>query len=241
MKCVKIICTYFGHRRRIHNTPQDILNFIKNSIRNEIDMENGIETDVIVVINDVSEVRSVELDEFNNISTKNGKIIIENRRNYKGSFGAYYEMFDKYQNEYDYWFFCEDDVLIYKQNYLIDFINHFESDDTIGFVSLAPLSHSEPLHSGGGCGLTSKETFIKVNTIEYIKSYISGNDTNTSSYDNLIPLEINFTNIFVRNGLKLSNHPNYSPLCDNYGNHMGQSNHATKEMKELEFIYRVGN
>ncbi len=35
MKCCKIICSYFGGRRNIHNTPPDMVEFIKSRILNE--------------------------------------------------------------------------------------------------------------------------------------------------------------------------------------------------------------
>ena len=38
----------------------------------------------------------------NNNKTKNGKVIVEQRENIGGSFGAYFDMFEKYSSEYDY-------------------------------------------------------------------------------------------------------------------------------------------
>jgi hypothetical protein len=178
----------------------------------------------------------------NNKPTKNGKIIIERRPNKNGSFGAYHNMVEKYMDEYDYFFFCEDDVLIYKDNYIKDFIDFCDSDELIGFVSLAPIHDRNiyPSHSGGGCGLTTKEKFLKVNSKEYIVNFNSTNSIN-QPYPNLLGFEIEFTNRFVQSGLLLRNHPKYSPLCDNYVKHIGHMNNFKEEYLNLEFIYKVGN
>jgi hypothetical protein len=112
-RCVKIICCYFGDRRNIHNTPANIIDFIKINIENEINIDNGINTDVILVNNDVGNIEANEfLNTYDGLKTKNGKIIVEARENKGGSFGSYYYSFLKYKDDYDYWFFCEDDVLI---------------------------------------------------------------------------------------------------------------------------------
>jgi len=242
-KCLKIIGCYLGQRSGMHNTPTDMLSFIKESITNEINIENGYETDVVFVLNESPIMDGlVYLLNKNNKPTKNGKIIIERRPNKNGSFGAYYNMVEKYMNDYDYFFFCEDDVLIYKDNYIKDFIDFCDSDESIGFVSLAPIHNKNlyPTHSGGGCGLTSKEKFLKVNSIEDIFNFNSTESIN-QPYPNLITFEINFTNKFVKCGLMLKNHPKYSPLCDNYKKHIGHKNNFKPEYLDLEFIYKVGN
>jgi hypothetical protein len=33
--CAKIICTYFGNRRSVHNTPQNVIEFLKLMIKEE--------------------------------------------------------------------------------------------------------------------------------------------------------------------------------------------------------------
>lgn len=242
-KCLKIICSYLGQRSGMHNTPPDILSFVKQSIQNEINIENGYETDVVYVFNESPKMEGmVHILTYSDKPTKNGKIIIEKRPNKNGSFGAYYDMVKKYQNEYDYFFFCEDDVLIYKDNYIKEFIDFCDSDECIGFVSLAPIHNGKhyPIHSGGGCGLTSKDKFMCVNSVNEINEYNSGGDINTP-YQQLTFLEVTFTNKFIKSGLELRNHPKFSPLCDNYLKHKGHRNNFKEEYLDLEFIYKVGN
>lgn len=231
-----------GKRTGMHNTPVDILPFINQSIKNEIKIENGFDTDVIFVFNECSNMGEFEyILKQNGKLTKNGKIIIEIRPNKNGSFGAYYDMFRKYVNDYDYFFFCEDDVLIYKENYIKDFIEFCDSDDSVGFVSLAPIHDGKhyPIHSGGGCGLTSKEKFLSANTMDEINNF--NNNGINLPYQNLLLMEVSFTNKFVICGLSLKNHPKYSPLCDNYEKHIGHRNNFKPEYLDVEFIYKVGN
>lgn len=241
-KAVKIFCTYYGHRRGDFNTPDDMFSFFDTNIENEKSIQNGIDTDIIIVNNNcgIAEHDSYN-SKYNNIKTKNGKIITEFRENVGGSFGAYYEMFLKYKNEYDYWFFCEDDVLIYKTGYMKDFIDVVDSDETIGFVSLAPISerNNDKIHSGGGIGLSSTYKFKSVYTDDFIADILNNMKPN-SSYGDLQRLEENFTSNFVKAGYGLINHPKYSSLCDNYEKHATQPGFVSDENLEKEFIYKVG-
>lgn len=241
-KCAKIICTYFGDRRSVHNTPQNVIEFLKLMIENEINIENGIQTDVIIINNNCNNIESNNiLNSYHNIKTKNGKIIVENRDNKGGSFGGYYDMFLKYKNNYDYWFFCEDDVLVYKNEYIKDFIEFLDSDSNLGFVSLAPMSISNyPKHSGGGCGLTSTNKFLQSRSITDIENFLNISSNLNDGYNKLEQYEIDFTNTFVRSGMEIKNHPLYSPYCLNFQSHAGQKNNYIKNNEELEIIYKVG-
>lgn len=239
-KTAKVICCYFGDRRSIHNTPVNIFDFLLLNIENEISIDNGMPTDVFLINNDIGNIELNEkLMKYNGVKTINGEIIVKNRPNLCGSFGAYYETFLYHKNEYDYWFFCEDDVLIFKQNYIKLFSDFLDSSDDIGFISLAPMSKgSYPLHSGGGCGMTSTEKFIKSRGVNYMVNYLTQCPKNTD-YSFLENSEIDFTNAFVRSGLHIKNHPDYSPFCINYKTHLGQNNNID-DLVNLEKIYKVG-
>lgn len=242
-RCAKIICTYFGQRRVFYNTPQNIIEFLKIMIENEINIDNGVPTDVIIVNNDCGNISNNEiLNSYHNVETKNGKIIIENRENKGGSFGAYYGMFLKYKDDYDYWFFCEDDVLVFKHEYMKNFIDFLNSEENIGFVALAPLSiySHHPKHSGGGCGLTSTNKFLHSRSIDEIENFLNVTSSLNDRYDKLEQYEIDFTNRFVRSGLEIKNHPSYSPYCLNFETHSGQKSNYIVTDKSLETIYKVG-
>jgi hypothetical protein len=243
-KCLKIICCYFGPRRATFNTPNNIIEYVIENLENEKKIDNGFPTDVVFVNNDCNNKESNEiLNSYNNTETKNGKIFIETRENESGSFGAYYDTAFKYKDHYDYFFFSEDDVIIYKDNYIKDFIDFIDNNDEVGFVSLAPISKSPyyPRHSGGGCGLTTKEKFLKCNPEDYVKQFrIENNDRPIHIYGKLENLEVEFTNAFVRKDYQLKNHPKYSPLCSNFNIHVGHLNNYDPSYVNLEFIYKVG-
>jgi len=242
-KAVKVLCTYYGQRRREFNTPLDMCSFFDINIENEISIQNGIETDVIVVNNNCG---LVEKDTYNlkyqNVKTKNGIIITEFRSNVGGGFGAYLEMFQKYKSKYDYWFFCEDDVLIYKDKYMKHFIDILDSNENIGFISLAPICQGHPkrIHSGGGIGLSSTNKFGKIYTDDVIISSLSNMRLN-DVYNTLEKLEVEFTSNIVNGGYSIINHPDYSPICDNFLSHLTQPRYVSDENLQKEFIYKVGN
>lgn len=241
-KAVKIFCTYFGHRRGDFNTPDDMKLFFDTNIDNEISIDNGIDTDIIIVNNKCGVVESDQFVlKYKNLKTKNGSIIVEERDNIGGSFGAYFEMFLKYKNDYDYWFFCEDDVLIFKQNYMKDFIDFIDSDEKLGFVCLAPISERniEKIHSGGGIGLSTTEKFKIVYNDNKIVDILNNMVANPS-YGRLQKDEELFTTNFILNEMNIKNHPNYSSLAENYTKHSTQPGFATPENLEKEFIYKVG-
>lgn len=241
-KSAKIICTFFGERRTIHNTPKNIIEFLKIVIENEINIDNGTPTDVIIVNNNCNNNFANEvLNSYHNTKTKNGKIIIETRENKGGSFGGYYDVFLKYKKDYNYWFFCEDDVLIFENGYIKNFIDFLNTDENIGFVALAPLSidPSFPKHSGGGCGLTSTEKFLKSRSISEIEFFLTTTSSLNENYSHFEKYEVMFTNKFIQAGMDIQNHPNYSPYCSNYELHFGQNNNY-KKIDNKKIIYKIG-
>jgi hypothetical protein len=239
-KAAKIICTFFGDRRQDNNSPTNVIDFLKLMIENEIDIENGIYTDTIIVNNDCGNVQSNEiLNSYNGVETKNGKIIVEVRENLGGSFGAYYYAFLKYKDDYDYWFFCEDDVLVYKENYMSDFIEFLNSDNNLGFVALAPITKpGTQIHSGGGCGLTSTDKFLRSRSTSYMDDHFTVSKQRGNHYGSFQYYEIDFTNVFIRSGMSISNHPTYSPFAENYQKHVSQMVHFDNNKQEQ--IYKVG-
>ena len=242
-KAVKIICCYFGERRTLVNTPKNINNFLKLNLQNEIDIENGMNTDVVIINNDSGNNEKNEWLEktYHNQKTNNGRIVVETRPNIGGSFGAFYYAFLKYENDYNYWFFCEDDVLISWENYMKDFADFIDMNNKIGFVSLAPIVRNSPIptHSGGGCGLTTTEKFKKAYDLNELQKTIISMRENLS-YNELQKLEVGFTNAFIKNGLELINHPDFSDLPSNFFKIPIYKTLQTNEMLMKKFIYMVG-
>lgn len=242
-KSLKLICCYFGKRRTTANTPEDITEFLKLNLQNEIDIENGMDTDVLIVNNDAGNVEKNEwlFNTYNNKRTKNGKITVETRPNIGGSFGAYYYGFFKYWKQYDYWFFCEDDVLIFKENYMRNFANLMDVNYDVSFISLAPIrvgTPKLPTHSGGGCGLTSTNIFLRQHDLRKLEDN-QKNIKADSGYVDLQKLEVIFTNNFISKEYELTNHPNYSPYPENYKKNVLYKNFQIED-ENLEYIYNIG-
>jgi hypothetical protein len=246
-KCVKIICTYFGGRRTgSYNNPKDMKSFFLKMMENEVSIDMGIETDIILVNNDCGIVSVNEgVNSFNNKKTRNGKVIVEQRENIGGSFGSYFDMFTKYLSEYDYFFFCEDDHIIFKEGYMKDFVDFIDSDDKIGYVALAPVTlpglNGLPVHSGGGIGLTSTKKFNMIYGENSICNF-RHEMTHNQSYNNLQNYESRFnSNFIIHGGFEIKNHPKYSCIPNNYKNfEVNYRFYLNEENLQKEFIYNVG-
>lgn len=93
--------------------------------------EPGINHDLLLVHRDFLGVAS------NNVN-KNGKLILENKI-INGNdvphkaFGAYRYYFSKYKDQYEYFIFVSDDVVIRRDNWLLDIIKSLNIHDKIGF------------------------------------------------------------------------------------------------------------
>ena len=245
-KCAKVICCYFGGRRPHNNNnsgPEETLSYIDLMVENELKIDNFNDTDVILVVNQCgTSYLDSYLDKYNGMKTRNGHIIVDKRENTGLSFGAYFHTFLNRSHEYDYWFFCEDDVLIYKEGYIRDFISFYESsNNTIGFVSLAPITEYPKAHSGGGCGLASTDYFSKIYPDYTIKEKLKKLPVSyENEHDKVMELEVDFTNEFTSEGRILANHPSYSPLCENYDSIEIHKRFVNPETLSKKFIYKVG-
>lgn len=237
MKCAKVIVFYFG-ARRAHSNNVSIQQILTKIIDNE-KINVGVDTDTFFVVNKSESHLDNLLDEFDGMLTANGKIRVVKRDNIGLSFGGYIDIFNRYKSEYDYWMFLEDDVVVYKDGYVKDFIDELNSTK-FTFIALSPISNLIKTHCGGGCGLTSTKYMEEVYTTDFIKlkleewSKYKGYDvaSNRLMENNA---EIQFTSHF-----KLKNHHKYSPLCINYRNHSSQLNYLHLHNPNLEFIYSVG-
>ena len=115
-KCLKIVAVWLGNKRDL-NGNRSTVDLIDDLIDNEINIENGIPTDVCLTIQKTGYIDTDNsLDYLNNTKTNNGKIFIEKRENTALSFGAYLWTYDKYQKDYDYFWFQEDDYIMFRDN-----------------------------------------------------------------------------------------------------------------------------
>ena len=198
-KCLKIVAVWLGNKRDL-NGNRSTVDLIDDLIDNEINIENGIPTDVCLTIQKTGyELTDNSLDYLNNTKTNNGKIFIEKRENTALSFGAYLWTYDKYQEDYDYFWFQEDDYIMFRDNIIKKFAEELDRDTTCSFIGLLPIipdkytgltNHpsvnrlATHRHAPGGMGLASRRA-LKLsypNPKSRLKKWVKEN-----GYGNTIP------------------------------------------------------
>jgi hypothetical protein len=122
-------------------TAESILDLIKLNVEQEKTVDPGVPCDTIIVNNDVGWSQGNEfLDSINNLPTYSGFFKILHNKNLGRSFGAYDGAYQKFKDEYDYWIFTEDDILINGKNYFKIALDNFNCEENTGFVALQGMS-----------------------------------------------------------------------------------------------------
>jgi hypothetical protein len=159
---------YFSHSQNFTSVA-DTINLIKYQIEMETKYNPGVKRDIIIVNGDVGSVEGNKfLEELNNTKIEGGKILTITRNNTGLSFGSFDYAFQKFQNDYDFFFFIEDDMITSKKDYLKIGLNKFNTIADCGFVAyigiskvskgwwkLANLNKHNAYVAYGGCGLSS--------------------------------------------------------------------------------------
>ena len=194
-----------------------MINLIKLHVELEITTDPGIDLDIIIVNSDVGNKEGNNfINTLENKKLFRGKIIILNRKNQGLSFGAYSDAFEKFRNNYDYFLFTEDDVLIVNNDYAEYGIDLLESKNQIGFVayvgvtklhkdhiSLLNLESSNGYSCHGGIGLSSTKILNKIFEKENKLPHYNGTDYQKGIYYG----EILFTASIVKAGYDLVDLP----------------------------------
>lgn len=149
---------FFNHSQ---NFPDEdsVLDLVKLNYELECQADPGVECDTIIVNNDIGWQKGNDyLNSIDNTDTYGGKLRVLHRKNYGRSFGGYNRAFEVFRDDYDYWMFTEDDILIIKENYYRTCIEEFEGQDNVGFVAVQGVSQiglGKPvLHVHSGAGLS---------------------------------------------------------------------------------------
>jgi hypothetical protein len=229
MKAAQILATYFGKRRTYPYNVENTIEILRKQIENLKILDTGYDSDLIIVNHDSGNVDGHEfLKQVDGIKLKNGVVRILNRPiiNHDMSFGSYKYAFYKHQNEYDFWFFNEDDILPMTSNFVGDMISMLESDTNTGFVAAlqftdAPVHHfrfdsneyiietgGSPAHAHGGVGMTSTKIIRDVHS--KFPDYLNTPNINYGGESILENggyggegVEVKFTHIFIEAGYKL--------------------------------------
>lgn len=184
-KAAHILATYFGDRRHYPHNKNGVIEVIKKQIDLHKTLDLGYPTDLIITNHDVELDGVYEfLNQFDGIPTYNGVVRILNRPFFEAdiSCASYKYAFFKYKDEYDYWYFNEDDVLIQHTHLIKDMIDLLNDDPALGFIAASNfIKHNVHLfthdvdgyiiqtgghapHAHGGCGLTSTKILSKICT-----------------------------------------------------------------------------
>ena len=145
---------WFAHAQTFPD-PESVLQLVEVILEIERTLDPGAESDTIIVNNDVGWERgNTLLNSIDGTKTLAGHLRVLHRPNFGRSFGGYNAAFERYGDDYEYWTFTEDDILVNGANYLRKCIDRFNSGANIGFVALQGLSTAPVLHAHGGVGTT---------------------------------------------------------------------------------------
>ena len=167
----RVIVSCFRHHRSGRNnsppSPEASLNFLKKVLEKENSLESKERYDIIIINHDAGyEEGNKYIQEINNTTYKNGKILSLTTENRGLSFDGYSTSFKLYKELYENWIFSEDDHMLLANNYYDIFLEEYENyrkKDNIGFLAFAPIAYAAtPRHSGGGFGLCKRESLNEI-------------------------------------------------------------------------------
>lgn len=182
----EVISTYAGNRR--HSDSLGAFQVLKEHINNILVLTKGLDSDTIVVNHniipylrnrDIAYEWELYLKQIDGIPTRNGVLKVINRDWNNGIGGSFYSFdhaVDIFQNNYNYWFFREDNYVIYKNNIYKLAIDQLNKNDKIAFVCCyraigIKCVEGLPKHADGGCGVTHisyiNEVLNKYNHLPY--------------------------------------------------------------------------
>ena len=239
MKCCKVIATCFIGRKRVINdtlivgypplmaihsqnfpTEESVLDLIRLNVEQERFVDAGIPCDTIIVNSDAGWQEGNDyLDSINNSATRCGFIRVLHRPNIGVSLGAYNDAYQKYKNEYDYWIFTEDDILINSHHYYRIAINAFNQQKNTGFVAFIGLSiegcneetGQHLLHAHNAAGITHVSILNKVHD-KFGKLPYADNENAQGYQDVILYGEVAFTNVIKQLGYELRELKSNPPL-----------------------------
>jgi len=210
MKTCIVVPFYFGARRlrtgyQTFKTPSDVIDLCVKCYEVYKDWDSGCETDVIFVNNSPDIEEAVKfLDSINGTSTHRGKFIVLEGDNIGMGFGAHSLAFKTFKDDYDYWMFTEDDVIMNKTGLMKSAINQLSGDSSIGFIACNGLARD---HAHGGIGCTSRKNLNKVwekyGKLPHHESIANLKDNRIFKNTHIVHGEIAFTKCYIKLGMRL--------------------------------------
>lgn len=200
---------YFSHSQNFPSS-ESVVDLIKLNISLEEKCDPGCDVDLVIINNDCGYIPGNKyLDELDGKELKRGKVRIFHRENYGRSFGGYNFAFMKLREEYDYFIFTEDDIVIWRDGYASNALEIMISNANCGFVAYQGIARkfknlplSESIHVHGGVGFSSTKV---LNTVVSNFGLLPHATLNSSqSYDDIIEKgEVAFTNAIYKLGFQI--------------------------------------
>lgn len=168
LKTCYIINFYLGDRRR--STPEyetDKLSFLKKQIEYLSSVSHNLSQ---VVFNfNLREEDYFYISEIFKITPKkigSANIVVSVRPNIGMSYGAWSDLFVKYQTEFDYYIFNEDDYFFVEPNWDQYLIAKYKNSPNCGYLCMhvrnPDLWNGYQKHAGHSSGIASTENLLKV-------------------------------------------------------------------------------
>jgi hypothetical protein len=142
----------------------DSLRRMKDIIAFEMDQDPGAPYDLVIVRSGATYKEGDDyLLSLDGTKTPWGTIHVILRENTGWSFGAFNAAYQKFKDNYGYWLFTEEDIMVGGKHYYDKLIEKFNSKEGIGYVALTKIcNHTYGVHAGGGIGLTHSKVLAEL-------------------------------------------------------------------------------
>jgi hypothetical protein len=200
---------YFSHSQNF-TKPEQVIDLLRLTLEIESNVNPGCRTDLIFVNNNCGwNEGKYYLNSINGMKNRYGSIKVVHRENIGRSFGGYNAAVKLFGDEYKYYIFTEDDILINQDHYAAIGIKEFINCKNCGFVAYQSIStqfglrnREDSLHAHGGVGLTSYDVLKKV-IEKYMNLPFSSSPTEQTYFDIIEKGEVAFTNTIYKMGYNL--------------------------------------
>jgi hypothetical protein len=239
-RCCKVITTCFAGREvrerpelcgdppglfdhaQVFPDPESVLELWQLVMEFERSVDPGVACDTIIVNNDTGWTPGNRyLAALDGTKTRGGRIRVISRGNYGSSLGGYNAAYERFADDYDYWTFTEDDILLTGDRYLERCITAFNARPQTGFVAIQGLSRVIALHAHGGVGTTHASVLAHVRRVWGALPH-SGVDEPQTWLDHTVWGEVMFTHLIDRLGYRLVTVQAEAPLYTFAYHHMAQ-------------------
>lgn len=171
---------FFAHSQNF-TSEDEVINLIRFNLEYEESIDPGYERDILIVSSnsDAFQKGKIFLESINNQKINRGTVFSLMRKNIGYSYGAYNAGFQKYQDQYDFFIFQEDDLICHQPNYLKTAVEIWKNTPNCGFVPFIAstrvlkshrkalnISSNEIVSCHGGHGMSSRDV-LKAVTKKY--------------------------------------------------------------------------